>query len=140
MTVSEEGPSHLTDDGWAETQKQIVEILDFITNLQSCDRQVEDLQSVGGRNWQVEELQNFGGQGFHKHDLMQFTEQHVGGTADDMEIVVPADGMQHDLDNILCDHDQQMQLQQQQPLASTATARAIDMQQISVGGDMLHIL
>ena len=38
--VSEEGSSHLTDDGWAETQSQIVEIRDFVVNLRSGDGQV----------------------------------------------------------------------------------------------------
>ena len=31
QTVSEEGSSHLTDDGWAETQSQIGEIYDHIS-------------------------------------------------------------------------------------------------------------
>ena len=39
-TVSEEGTSHLTDDGWAETQSQIVEIRDSVVNLRNGDGQV----------------------------------------------------------------------------------------------------
>ena len=59
---------------------------------------------------------------------MQLTDQHVGGTADDVEIARPADAMQHCLAHLLCDHDTQEQLQQQQPSASTTIAKAIDMQ------------
>ena len=37
QTVFGEGSSHLTDDGWAETQKYILETRQFITDLQSGD-------------------------------------------------------------------------------------------------------
>ena len=39
-TVSEEGISHLTDDGWAATQSQTVEIRDCVVNSRNGDGQV----------------------------------------------------------------------------------------------------
>ena len=39
-SVSEEGPSHLPDDGWAETQKQAIEVGSSIFGVQSFGSQV----------------------------------------------------------------------------------------------------
>ena len=76
-TVSEEGSSHLIDDGRAEAQRQIVEMLDHITHLRSCDRQVEELQSVDGRDLQVDVLQNVGGHDFHDQATSQNIEEQI---------------------------------------------------------------
>ena len=50
QTVSEEGSSHLTDDGWTDTQKQISEIRESITDLCSyclSNGKSEGLNEVG---------------------------------------------------------------------------------------------
>ena len=85
-TVSEEGTSHLTDDGWAETQSQIVEIRDFFVNLRNGDGQfVHEYvksQEIEERKGSIRNVQ----EEFNRHDLMHRTDDNFGGT--EVEVAV----------------------------------------------------
>ena len=119
-SVSEEGPSHLPEDGWAETQKQVAEIRDFIFGLQDVDSQVcqvEGLQNVD----QSVGVQRLVDQ--QVSDLMMFNDQIIADAEADIELagnceiacqqtgvvlesVGTEDSMQNCLDNMLCVHEQ----------------------------------